>query len=219
MARDSLPHSLPHSLAFTRRTLHGIAELVLAGPQYAVSGTIRLRAAPGGFGTVATPDLRVERLELVGPTARVPLRGTFAALARGAGVEARALRDVYAGGPDVGPDDPVVVDPEAVEVILGAFADGDAALRGFAPELEPVLWPEHFDIGVTSDEVNYGVSPGDAHVAEPYAYVAPWTARVGAFWNTPFGAARPLHELPDVASLVGFFGDGRQRAASDPLVC
>jgi hypothetical protein len=207
-----------HSLELTRQTLHGIAELVLAGPQYAASRTIRLRAAPGGFRTVATPDLRVERLELVGPTVRVPLRGTFAALARAAGVEARALRDVYAGGPEVGPDDPVLVDPEAVDVILGAFADGDAAMRAFAPDLEPVLGPEHFDIGVTADAVNYGVSPGDAQLPEPYAYVAPWNAREGAFWNAPFGAARPLRELPDVASLVGFFRDGRKRAASDPIV-
>jgi hypothetical protein len=33
------------------------------------------------------------------------------------------------------------------------------ALRSFAPGLEPVLWPEHFDLGIKLDEVNFGVSP------------------------------------------------------------
>ena len=51
----------------TRRSLHGVAELVLAGPQYAASQSIRLCVTPGGFGTVTTPDLRVEGLELVSP--------------------------------------------------------------------------------------------------------------------------------------------------------
>jgi len=205
-----------HTLESTRHTLHGVAEFVLAGPQYAATQDIRLRVTPGGFGTVAAPPLRVERLELVGPGVRLPLGGTFAGLARAAGVEARTLRDVYAEGPAVGLDDPVLVDPEAVDVILEAFAVGDAAMRAFAPDQEPVLWPEHFDIAITSAEVNYGVSPGDAHVPEPYAYVGPWTPREGDFWNTPFGAARPMRELPDVESLVGFFHAGAQRAATDP---
>ena len=41
----------------------------------------------------------------------------------------------------------------------------------------PVLWPEHFDVGITLDKVNYGVSPGDDDIPEPYAYVGPWTPR------------------------------------------
>jgi hypothetical protein len=200
------------TLESTRRTLHGIAELVLAGPQYAQSQNIRLRVTPRGFGNVAAPHLRIEGLELVSPTARLPLAGTFAGLARAAGVEARALRDVYADGPAVGLDDPVVVDADAADVILHALASGDAALRAFAPDREPVLWPEHFDIGISVAEVNYGVSPGDAHLAEPYAYVGPWTPREGSFWNTSFGATRAMSELPDVESLVGFFQAGAQAA-------
>ena len=79
-----------------------------------------------------------------------------------------------------------------------------------------MLWPEHFDIGISVDEVNYGVSPGDAHIGEPYAYVGPWSPREGAFWNTPFGAARTLTELPDVVAVSAFFHDGAQHAAEDP---
>jgi hypothetical protein len=48
------------SLAVTRRSLHGVAELILAGSQHRNGGGIRLRIVPGGFGTVNAPDLRVE---------------------------------------------------------------------------------------------------------------------------------------------------------------
>jgi hypothetical protein len=206
-----------HTFESTRRVLHGVAELVLAGPQHARSRTVRLRVTAGGFETVAQPELRVDRLDLVSAEGTVALSGTFAGVARAAGVEAQTLREVYSGGPALHPDDPVVLDPAAVEVILDAFAVGDAALRAFAPDLEPVLWPEHFDVAITSDEVNYGVSAGDEHHARPYAYVGPWTARRGTFWNQPFGAARPMTDLVDTAALLDFFHEGARRAAIDPL--
>jgi hypothetical protein len=203
------------SLERTRSSLHGVAELVLAGPQHAQSNTVRLRVTPGGLGTVAAPDLRIDHLDLVTPTTRLPLGGTFAGLARAAGVDVRPLRDVYSGGPDVSPDDPVIIDPEAAHVVLDTFAHGDLALRRFAPAAEPVLWPEHFDLAITVAEVNYGVSPGDAHLPEPYAYVGPWTLRTGTFWNTAFGAARPLTELDEVDALVAFFHEGADHAVAD----
>src|SRR5664279_2752294 len=37
----------------SRRALHGMAELILAGPAYARDGDIRLRPTPGGFGVWA----------------------------------------------------------------------------------------------------------------------------------------------------------------------
>jgi hypothetical protein len=163
-----------------------------------------------------TPELRVAGLELVSTTARVPLAGTFRGLAEAVGVEARALRGVYPDGPGVGLDDIVSVDPGAAALILDAFAAGDAAMRAFAPGEEPVLWPEHFDVGISLHEVNYGVSPGDAHVPEPYAYVGPWAPRAGAFWDRPFGAVRPMGETPDVQAVVAFFREGARRAAADP---
>ena len=204
------------SLERTRLALHGVAELVLAGPQYAESHTIRLRVTPGGFGTVTEPDLRVDGLELVTPEARLPLGGTFAGLAHAADVEARSLRDVYSGGPDIGPDEPLVIDPDAAGVVLDAFARGSLALRTFAPDIEAVLWPEHFDLAITLAEVNFGVSPGDHDLSEPYAYVGPWTPRLGPFWNTGFGAARPLSELQGDDALVGFFVEGSGLAVTDP---
>src|SRR3954468_10434317 len=82
------------SLATTRRSLHGIAELVLAGPQHRASGTIRLRVTPGGLGGAAS-ELRVEGAELVFPTGRVPLAGSCRELAAAAGVEVGAPQGVY----------------------------------------------------------------------------------------------------------------------------
>ncbi len=47
-------------LAVTRRSLHGVAELVLAGPQYRATGKLRLGVVSGGFATILTPRLRVD---------------------------------------------------------------------------------------------------------------------------------------------------------------
>ena len=79
-----------------------------------------------------------------------------------------------------------------------------------------MLWPEHFDIATTLDEVNYGVSPGDDYLAAPYAYVGPWD-RDGlddAFWNAGFGAAAPLDTLGDETAVAAFFAQGRALTSS-----
>jgi len=52
-----------------------VAELLLAGPQFRRSGTIRLRVTPGGFATVKAPELRVEGAELVAGAQRLGLPG------------------------------------------------------------------------------------------------------------------------------------------------
>ncbi len=230
---------MAHVLVSTRLSLHGIAELVLAGPQFRRSNTIELRATAGGFGTVAEPDLRVEGVELVvrrGHLAgagidgdawadedawargddrfedgelRLALTGTFAELAEAAGVEASPLDDVYSGGPGLRPDQPITVDAAAAARIADAFAIGDEALRALVPGPRPILWPEHFDIGITEDEVNYGVSPGDDFLAVPYAYVGPWKLEPSDLWNAPFGAARPLTDLPDAGAVLAFFQEIR----------
>jgi hypothetical protein len=198
----------------TRTALHAVAELLLAGPQYDASGTIRLRVVPGGIATVAEPDLRLAATELSGPSGRHALSGTYAEAAAAIGVTARSLGDVYRDHVDVGTGDAIELDPDHLVVLLDALARGDAALRSVAPSQEPVLWPEHLDVGVTVDEVNFGVSPGDTLIPEPYAYVGPWTQRSGSFWNQSFGAARLLTELADVAA---FFAEGAERAVSDPV--
>jgi hypothetical protein len=202
-------------LVETRLSLHAVAESVIAGPQYRAHGTIRLAVTPGGFGGVAVP-LRVAGTELVDPAGRYPLTGTLGALAAAAQVDPGPPVGLYHDSPGLGADHVLAVDPAAAGVLAEAFARGDAALRAFAPEIVPVLWPEHFDLAIQLDEVNYGVSPGDADHPRPYAYIGPWTPREGGFWNAPFGALRWLHELPDSVAVAAFFAEGRSRAAAAP---
>ncbi|MDQ4053259.1 MAG: hypothetical protein M3237_11250 [Actinomycetota bacterium] len=204
-------------LTRTRLTLHGVAELLLAGPQYARSRTVRLRVVPGGIATVAEPDLRIEGTELVSAQGRQPLRGSYAEIAAAAGLTPRRLDDVYRDSVNVSAEDPIELDPDHVAMLLDGFAAGDAALRAFAPDEVPVLWPEHFDVGISQAEVNYGYSPGDVTLSEPYVYVGPWVGRSGPFWNQPFGAARPLAAFGGLDSVVAFFREGAERAAADPV--
>ena len=97
---------------------------------------------------------------------------------------------------------------------------GGHALKHVLPKQHPVLWPEHFDVAVTADEVNYGVSAGDDHHPTPYAYVGPWTPRTGPFWNAPFGALFSLnlgHDVDELAgSIVDFFERGRRELHARP---
>ncbi len=195
-------------LTATRRSLHAVAELLIAGPQHRAHATIRLRVSAGGFAGVAVP-LRVEGTDLVWDGGSAPLTGTFRGLAQAAGVTAGPPEGVYADTSGVEPDEEIHVDAAAAARLAEWFARGEAGLRAFAPESEPVLWPEHFDLAISEGEVNYGVSPGDATHPEPYAYVGPWTPREGPFWNASFGAVRAASEFANHVELAGFFADGR----------
>ena len=202
-------------LVAARRVLHAVAESLLAGPQHRATGTIRLAVAGDGFRTtrgLAGPvtGLRVGpdgvTAEPDGPV--LPLAGSVSGLAHRLGIEAGPARDLYPDHAELGPDDELVADPAAVAAVLAALTAGAAALRRVFPDAEPVLWPEHFDVGVTVDEVNYGLSPGDAGHDAPYAYVGPWSPREGAFWNEPFGASRPA--AADADGIAAFFAEGRR---------
>ena len=196
----------------TRRALHAVAETLLSGPQHRTSGTIRLQACPGGFATRSEPWLRVVGAELVAAGRCLSLeRTTCAALAAEVGVAVGAPAGLYQDGAGVGSEEVIDVDPAAAEWLARCFAIGDAALRGTFPEADPVIWPEHFDVAVTVDAANYGVSPGDGFQPEPYAYVGPHDLRQGhgEFWNAPFGAARTIRELGGVGAVADFFGRGR----------
>ena len=193
-------------LVTTRRSLHGVAELLLAGPQHEESGTIRLTVAGAGFETVAPPRVHVAEGMVAHGGEAVAIDGrTARELGRLLGVEPSSLEGLYSDGSGIGPDEVLLVDAAHARHVLAALSRGAAALRSFRPDVEPVLWPEHFDVGITVDEVNFGVSAGDGFLPVPYAYVGPHGAFSGPFWNAPFGAARPLDELPDLA---GWFAEG-----------
>lgn len=198
-------------LGTTRRSLHAVAERLLAGPQHRAHGTIRLRITPGGFGQVKGA-WRVEGTELVGDGVRVQLTGTIAQVAAHAFLAPGVPEGLYDDHAVFAPDEPLAVDAAAATVIAEWFARGDDGLRLLAPSEDPVLWPEHFDIGVTVDEVNYGISPGDGGHATPYAYVGPWTPREGPFWNASFGALRAATDLPDAEAVAAWLAQGRAAA-------
>lgn len=199
----------------TRISLHGVAEGLLAGPQYERSGTIRLRVLHGGFATVAEPMLRVSSTEVISADGRhVPLAGTFAQVA-----DALHLRfsqpSVYSDHAPVSPGDRIDVDRAAADRIAAWFERGRQALTTVTRSEAPVLWPEHFDLAVTVRQVNLGVSPGDGYSAEPYAYVGPRDFDPQAepyldspFWSAPFGAMLRIDAAPDADALARFYSAG-----------
>jgi hypothetical protein len=201
------------TLATTRRALHGVAELVLAGPQHATVDTVRLRVVPGGFATSAGDDVRLVGTMVLRGDLTVPVDGaTPASLARAVGLAATRLDHVYADATDVGLDEILRMDPSAALVLTEAWSAGDDALRRLDPTQIPVLWPEHFDVGISIGEVNYVVSPGDRDNPTPYAYVGPWTVpQADAFWDQPFGTARTMAELGGADAVLTFFQEGRRR--------
>jgi hypothetical protein len=204
-------------LAATRRSLHGVAELVLAGPQYRATGRLRLGVVAGGFATTAlTPRLLVDGSRVAGAEgmAAVVIGGRSPrAIGAEFGVAVGRPAGLYEDGSGVDPDETLTVDPGQAGVIMGALARGHDALTAFAAGEPPVLWPEHFDVALRLDDINFGVSPGDGFSAEPYAYIGVVAAPAGdGFWNAPFGAAVPLREFPDAPAVTAFFAAGRERA-------
>ncbi|MBJ7357215.1 hypothetical protein [Nocardioides sp.] len=200
------------ALVRTRLSLHAVAELLLAGPQYDASGTLRLRVSPGGFATIAEPELAVVGAALLAGSKEILLDGrSIGEVAQDAGVTPRPLGDIQKDHTDLGPGDLLSVDARSAGEIAEALRIGAAALAAYSPATDAVLWPEHFDVGISVDEVNYGVSPGDGYVEVPYAYVGPWDrdGLDGPFWNAPFGAAAPLTELGDETGVAAYFERGR----------
>jgi hypothetical protein len=222
--------TLPEQFAETRESLHALAEHVLAAARYHAVGRIGLQVVQGGFATPSFGDDRrtigVEATDLVvragGQQRRAPIT-TLRAAGEFAGVAPGAPSNVYQPATPCDLDAPLVVDADAARRLAGWYALGDQALRRLARELaadqpsEVTLWPEHFDVAIRAGEVNYGASPGDAQVPEPYLYVGPTGLDLAAtgdgFWNQPFGAARTWRIIGSVEDALDFFRQGRRHAA------
>jgi hypothetical protein len=205
------PELEPNSatLIATRRQLHGIAECLLAGPEHRATDEIALRITPGGFGTTAGPEIRLDGPELVHGDRRVPAAGSFGELAGQLGVEFGAPAMLYSDGSGAQPNDVVDLDPAAVRLIVDWFLLSDAALRVLDPSQQPILWPEHFDVAILLDNRSYGSSPGDDFHPAPYAYISADDHDGGPFWNAPFGALRDAGEVRSTGDLVAFWREGR----------
>jgi hypothetical protein len=218
---------LPARLDATRTGLHQVAEHILAAALHAETGEIALMPSPGGFRTPPFGGdrrfLAVDGTELVvggtGSSRRTALT-TLRAAAEFAGISPGAPAGVYRPATPLDLDEPLTIDPAAARVLADWYQLGEQALRGFAAEIpddQPtaaVLWPEHFDLGITAGAINYGASPGDVQVADPYLYVGPHDGPPPgepAFWNAPFGAVRAIDQIGAAADAVAFFRDGRAR--------
>ena len=223
---------LPPAFGATREALHALGEHVLAAARYRVDGHIGLVPSPGGFGTPTFGDgerVRVEGVELIherpGSTRRVPIT-TLGDAAQFVGIPLGAPTEVYKPATACAPDISLQVDAEAARA-LAAWIDFAAGLLHDVRELyagqTPTavqLWPEHFDLSTdfgdrdAGTRANYGASPGDGALSEPYLYIGPWdtSRRTGAFAMYPFGAALTYEELRGAldARAAGrdFFRDG-----------
>lgn len=213
--------------AATRDGWHRVAEHVLAAAQYAQTGKISLRPVAGGFRTTRplrdNARLSVVRTQLVvdddAGVRTAPLT-TVAAAAQFVGAEPGMAATVYQPATPLEPDAPLRVDPRSARLMADWYELADAALRHLlseidAPGQEPILWPEHFDVGITVASVNYGASPGDDHLAEPYLYVGPHAGPPvrDEFWNAEFGAVRTIDEIASIDEAVAFFRAGHEYLA------
>jgi hypothetical protein len=208
------------SLVRTRDCWHRVAEHVLAAGQFAAAGTIRLRAYPGGFATVVGVDGRQlavvgDRLVVLdGDDRRDTRLTTVGAAAAFAGV-APGLQGTYPPATPADPEAALDIDPETARSLADWYALTDAGLRRFTAKLdvveEPVLWPEHLDVAVAVDAVNYGGCLGDDAVPEPYLYVGPHGGPPSddPFWNAPFGAVVTVDRIRTPDQAVDFFLQGR----------
>ena len=222
--------TLSEQFAETRTSLHALAEHVLCAARYRAMGRIGLQVVEGGFATPPFGDdqrtIGVEGTELVlhagGRTRRAPIT-TLRAAGEFAGVEPGAPSNVYKPATPCNLDAPLTVDADAARRLADWYALGDNALRRLTLEIaddrpsDLTLWPEHFDVGIRAGEVNYGASPGDAKVPEPYLYVGPTGLDLAAtgdgFWNQPFGATVTWEDIGSVEDAVAFFRQGHQHAA------
>jgi hypothetical protein len=193
----------------TPRQLHGVAEMLIVGPQNRRHGTIRLEVTPTGFRGVVLP-IAVEGTELMWPQGRAKLAGPLARLGAAAGVDIGAPVGVYHSSASLSADAVLDLDAETAARAHDSLRIGAQALKAFTADQQPVLWPEHFDVAVAVDGANYGVSTGDSYHERPYAYVGPPTTQTGPFWNAPFGAVRSLEPGDDVDEIVDFFTRGKE---------
>ena len=207
----------PASFVPTQRAVHAVAEHVLCVVRYAAEQHVGLEATADG---VATPPLdgrvvAVRGAELVDYTASAERRRPLTTL-RDAGEFVGILPGAPALWTPVTPldlDASLAVDPSSVAALADWYGRVGAALAVVAPDARPTLWPEHFDLAITVDDVTFGGSAGDEYHELPYAYVSLAADRRpnGTFWNAPFGAALRHEQIAETSDIAAFFTDAATR--------
>jgi len=206
--------ALPPTFAATRDALHALAENVVSAAYFHATAHIGLRPTPRGFGTPVFGDderVRVDATALVHELAGQVRRDELTTLSSAAAFVGIPLGapTVFTPTTSIPPDAPLRVDRDAALALADWYALGAALLNDLRAAHEPVsssdtqIWPEHFDLACElGDEgagtrANYGASPGDAGIPEPYLYVGPWDPerRTGILGAYGFGAACTYSEL------------------------
>jgi hypothetical protein len=215
-------------LVATRQSLHRVAEHVLAAALKRATGQLGLLPVPGGVGTSPLPDgtvLSLRGADIVverGDDVRRARLTTVRAAAELAGTEPGFPWTKHPPATPFEPDAPLPVDDASASLLADWFALGDLTLMRWATEIaadeptQPLVYPEHFDLGCSAGEVNYGFSPGDEAIPLPYLYVGPWAPRPqDNFWNAPFGVTRTVEQVADADAALEVLRAARARLASD----
>jgi hypothetical protein len=213
-------HCASARLAVTRAGWHRAAEHILAAAVHRAAGKIGLIPSTGGLRTPSFgTDARFLAVDGAAGTKRTPLI-TVRGAAEFAAVTPGAPAGVCEPATTLDLDAPLMIEPDAARLLAEWHGLGTQALGRFAAETPggkpagPVLRPEHFDAGMTAAAINYGASPGDDHITDPYLYAGPHDGPPPgdpAFWNAPFGAVRIFARVGTVAEAAAFVGDGRER--------
>jgi hypothetical protein len=218
------------SLEPSRQSLHRLAEHVLSPALYAATREIGLLPAPGGLCTPKFGDpgrvIEVDGSELVlrqnGGERRAAVQ-TLRHAAAFAHIVPGMPAQVYAPATSCELDEPLELDPGVIRMLARWYALGAQGLDGLITQLAgpegvtATLWPEHLDYAATTGTVNFGASPGDASIVEPYAYAGPQAGPPDdgdAFWNAPFGAARTIRTVDTAPAVLAFFLAGYARLAT-----
>jgi hypothetical protein len=235
---------LPPDYLRSSEDLHAVAEQVLAAARFAAVGKVGLEPTADGFGTPAFDGpagprcVRVAGVVLVVEdggltTATHPLT-TVRELAEVAGVDLSAPVGTFAPNTPRDPDRPLVVDAGAAQVVAAWFELGSAVIHDLVASAGPDdnpsaawVWPEHFDLGMAlgpeAARANYGISPGDGGVPEPYAYVGPWNGTTDdPYWNATsfpgatFSYTQARAEADPGTALLAFLQRGRALESAKP---
>ena len=214
---------LPPSFARTQRAVHALAEHVLGVARYESEGELSLVPTPTGIATPTFGNGRIVAIDGTDLVARDALGArrqpitTLRAAAAFVGVGEGPPGGLWTSVTNFHVDEPLPINAVGVAALAGWYELVDAALRALAQSgvgMSPAtLWPEHFDLAAIADEVNYGGSPGDEFVEQPYLYVGPFNRPFphagDPYWNAAFGAVLRYDEIDTAGAAAAFFRRGR----------
>jgi hypothetical protein len=214
---------LPASFASTRAAVHAVAENALCVARHAAIGRIGLQASARGVETAPFGDtdrvVAIEGNDVVDRNRsgerRAPIT-TVRAAASFLGVTPGVPAGLWHPVSTTGFDDELVVDATAFDALANWYAFVTAALHGLGAagaSVDPLtLWPEGFDLATTGGGVNYGGSPGDRFIDQPYLYVGPinhpYPPADPPFWNAPFGASLRYDDIESLDHAMAFLVRG-----------